>query len=162
MTQPRSHSRRYSTLIGIAVGGIALLLAACGTGPIPGQPSSQTSAASSGSSTTGSCTAATAKSAVTVDAGDDLKFSPSAVCLKVGGTVTWKNTGDISHSVTDDSADAAVASDAELPSGAKPWDHDPLSGGASWSLKLTVAGTYKYFCIPHETLGMLGSITVVS
>jgi plastocyanin len=25
-----------------------------------------------------------------------------------------------------------------------------------------VAGLYKYFCIPHETLGMLGQITVVS
>jgi plastocyanin len=161
MTQPRTRTRRYSIPIGIAVGAIALLLAACGTGPIPGQPSSQATAASSGSSS-GSCTAATAQSAVTVDAGDDLKFSPASVCLKVGGTITWKNTGDISHSITDDAADAAVASDALLPPGAKSWNHDPLAGGASWSLKFTVAGKYKYFCIPHETLGMLGSITVVS
>ncbi|HEY6538347.1 MAG TPA: plastocyanin/azurin family copper-binding protein [Candidatus Dormibacteraeota bacterium] len=156
----RSHSRRYSAVVGIAVGAIALLLAACGTGPIPGQANSQASASSSGGTSAG-CTAATAQSTVTIAAGNDLKFSPSSACLKVGGTVTWKNSGDITHTTTDDTADAAVASDAALPSGAASWNHQ-LPGGASWSLKLTVAGTYKYFCIPHETLGMVGSITVVS
>ncbi|MGC1184235.1 MAG: plastocyanin/azurin family copper-binding protein [Candidatus Dormiibacterota bacterium] len=161
MTQPRSHAHRYFTLIGIAVGGIALLLSACGTGPVPGQPSSQSSAASSGSSSTSSCTAANAHSAVIIDATNSLKFSPTSACLKAGGTVTWKNVGDISHTTTDDAADAAAASDAQLPSGASSWNH-PLAPGTSWSLKLTVAGTYKYFCIPHETLGMVGSITVVS
>ncbi|HUY08257.1 MAG TPA: plastocyanin/azurin family copper-binding protein [Candidatus Dormibacteraeota bacterium] len=160
MIQPRSHHRRYSTLIGIAVGGIVLLLAACGTGPIPGGSGSQPTSSSSGSSTS-SCSSATALSSVTIDATDTLKFAPDTACLKVGGTVTWKNTGEIAHTTTDTPSLAASAADALLPSGAKAWTH-PLSAGASWSLKLTVAGTYKYFCIPHETLGMLGSITVVS
>lgn len=159
MIQPRSHHRRYSTLIGFAVGGIALLLAACGTGPIPGGSGSQPT--SSGSSSTSSCTAASAQSSVTIDSTDTLKFDPATACLKVGGTVTWKNTGDIAHTTTDTPSLAASAADALLPTGAKAWTH-PLPAGASWSLKLTVAGTYKYFCIPHETLGMLGSITVVS
>ena len=35
-------------------------------------------------------------------------------------------------------------------------------GVKTYSLKFTVAGTYKYFCIPHELLGMVGQITVVS
>ena len=161
MTQPRSHAHRYFTFIGIAVGGISLLLSACGTGPVPGQANPQASSASSGSSSTSSCTAANAQSAVTIDATNSLKFSPTSACLKVGGTVTWKNVGDIAHTTTDDSADAAVASDAQLPTGAASWNH-PLAPGSSWSLKLTMAGTYKYFCIPHETLGMVGSITVVS
>ncbi|MGC2192696.1 MAG: plastocyanin/azurin family copper-binding protein [Candidatus Dormiibacterota bacterium] len=161
MIQPRSHHRRYSLLIGIAVGGIAMLLTACGTGPVPGGSGSQPTSSSSGSSSSSGCTAATAKSSVTIDATDNLRFSPDMACLKVGGTVTWKNTGTISHTTTDTPALAAKASDAELPAGATAWSH-PLSAGESWSLKLTVAGTYKYFCIPHETLGMLGSITVVS
>lgn len=161
MTQLRSHHRRYSTLIGIAVGGIALLLAACGTGPIPGGSGSLPASASSGSGTSGGCTTATATTSVTVNAGNDLKFSPASACLKVGGTVTWKNTGDITHTTTDNSSLAAAAADSALPSGATAWNHD-LPGGSSFSLKLTVAGAYKYFCIPHETLGMMGSITVVS
>lgn len=160
MIQPRSHRRWYSTLMGLTVGGIVLLLVACGTGPIPGQAAGQPSSSTTGSSSS-SCTATTAQSSVTIDATDALRFVPDTACLKVGGTVTWKNTGTISHTTTDTPSLAAVAADAELPAGATAWSH-PLPPGASWSLKLTVAGTYKYFCIPHETLGMLGSITVVS
>ncbi len=157
MIQLRPNYRRYSIYMGIAIGGIVLLLAACGTGPIPGGATSQPSAAASSSG----CTAATAVSSITIDATDALRFVPDTGCLKVGGTVTWKNTGDITHTTTDTPSLAAVASDAALPSGATAWNHQLLPGG-SFSLKLTVAGTYKYFCIPHETLGMLGSITVVS
>jgi plastocyanin len=161
MIQPRSHHRRYSIFLGIAVGGVALLLTACGTGPIPGVSASQPTAGGSGSSSSSSCTAATAQSSITIDATDTLRFTPAAACLKAGGTVTWKNSGTIGHTTTDTASLAASASDAALPAGATAWNHQ-LPAGASWSLKLTVTGTYKYFCIPHETLGMLGSITVVS
>ncbi|MGH7640847.1 MAG: cupredoxin domain-containing protein [Candidatus Dormibacteria bacterium] len=138
--------------------GLGLLLAACGTGPIPGAHNNTSS--SSSSSTSSGCTAASAKSTVTIDATNALKFVPDTACLKASGTITWKNVGNITHTTTDDVAKAAKASDALLPKGASPWSHT-LPGGASFSLKLTVPGKYKYFCIPHETLGMLGSITVV-
>jgi len=98
---------------------------------------------------------------VTIDATDSLRFVPATVCLKVGGTITWKNTGTVLHTVTDESSLAASAADAAVPSGATGWNHS-LPPGSSWTLKFTVAGLYKYFCIPHETLGMLGKITVVS
>ncbi len=137
-----------------------IALAACGSGPIPGQPASQTTSNSSTSSSGSGCTAASASSSVTVQATNALKFVPSSVCLKAGGTITWKNTGSIYHTTTDDKADAANPSDAQLPAGAASWNH-PLPPGSSYSLKLTAAGLYKYFCIPHETLGMLGQITVV-
>ncbi|HVC39617.1 MAG TPA: plastocyanin/azurin family copper-binding protein [Candidatus Dormibacteraeota bacterium] len=153
----RSHYQRRSTLTGIAVGGIALLLSACGTGPIPGQAGPQPAATSSG----GGCTAANAQTSVTIDAGNNLKFSPATACLKTGGTVTWKNTGNILHTTTDTPSLAASAADSVLPKGATPWDHQ-LPAGGSFSLKLTVPGTYRYFCKPHETLGMVASITVVS
>ncbi len=83
------------------------------------------------------------------------------MCLKAGGTITWKNVGNIFHTTTDSSSLAANPADAGLPSGASTWNQ-PLNPGGSFSLKLTVPGTYKYFCIPHESLGMLGQITVVS
>ncbi len=161
MTHPTS--RRPPLLLGLAALGAALLVAACGTGPIPGQPAGAGGTPGSSTSTTssGGCTAASAQSAVTVDATNSLKFTPASVCLKAGGTITWKNVGNIFHTTTDDSALAASPGDAALPSGASSWNH-PLNPGGSFSLKLTVPGTYKYFCLPHESLGMLGQITVVS
>jgi plastocyanin len=143
--------------LGLALAALALFVSACGTGPIPGQPAGQ---ATSSSSTPTGCTAANAQSSVTIDATNSLKFVPASACLKAGGTVTWKSTSDITHTTTDEPSLAAVASDAALPQGATGWNH-VLGAGASFSLKLTVAGTYKYFCIPHETLGMVASITVV-
>ena len=156
---------RPSMLFGALAVASAVFLAACGTGPIPGQSSTQTSTSTSSTSTSssssGGCTAANAQTAVTVDATNALKFVPATVCLKVGGTITWKNVGNIFHTTTDEKALAANPANAELPAGATGWNH-PLNPGASYSLKFTVAGTYKYFCIPHESLGMLGQITVVS
>ena len=161
MTHPSS--RRPTLLLGVAAVGAALLVAACGTGPIPGQPagSSGTPGASTSTTSSGGCTAASAQSAVTVDATNSLKFVPASVCLKAGGTITWKNVGNIFHTTTDEASLAASPSDAALPSGASSWNH-VLNPGQSFALKLTVPGTYKYFCIPHESLGMLGQITVVS
>ncbi len=161
MTHPTS--RRPPLLLGLAALGAALLVAACGTGPIPGQPAGTSGTPGSTTSTTssGGCTAASAQSAVTVDATNSLKFVPASVCLKAGGTITWKNVGNIFHTTTDSSSLAANPADAALPSGASSWNQ-PLNPGGSFSLKLTVPGTYKYFCIPHESLGMLGQITVVS
>ncbi|MDA8395066.1 MAG: plastocyanin/azurin family copper-binding protein [Candidatus Dormibacteraeota bacterium] len=161
MTHPTS--RRPPLLLGLAAMGAALLVAACGTGPIPGQPAGASGAPGSSTSTTssGGCTAANAQSSVTVDATNSLKFTPASVCLKAGGTVTWDNVGNLPHTTTDESSLAANPADAELPKGAVGWNQ-PIAPGKPFSLKLTVPGTYKYFCIPHELLGMLGQITVVS
>jgi plastocyanin len=137
---------------------LTLLLSACGTGPIPGQPIGQPTSSSSTSSA--GCSAANAQASVTIDATNSLRFVPATACLKAGGTVTWKSTSNIYHTTTDEASLAASASDAAVPKGASGWNH-PLPPGSSFSLKLTAPGTYKYFCIPHETLGMVASITVV-
>ncbi len=156
---------RPSILFGVVAVAAALLLAACGTGPIPGQSTSLTStssgSSSSSSSSSSGCSAANAKSAVTVIANNSFKFVPASVCLKVGGTITWKNTGNLPHTTTDVASLAANPANAALPKGATGWNH-ALQPGVPYSLKFTVAGTYKYFCIPHELLGMVGQITVVS
>ncbi len=137
----------------------ALALAACGSGPIPGQTLSGPGPGATGPAA-GGCSASTAPTTVTIDATSNLKFSPATACLKAGGTVTWKNNGSVYHTTTDLASLAAVASDAALPKGAAGWNHSLLPG-ASWSLALKIPGVYKYFCIPHESLGMLGQITVV-
>ncbi|HUY96115.1 MAG TPA: plastocyanin/azurin family copper-binding protein [Verrucomicrobiae bacterium] len=98
---------------------------------------------------------------MTIDATNASRFVPATACLKAGGTITWKNVGNLYHTTTDESSLAAVPADAALPTGAASWDH-ALLPGASFSLKLTTPGLYKYFCIPHESLGMLGQVTVVA
>ncbi|MHB1524806.1 MAG: cupredoxin domain-containing protein [Candidatus Dormibacteria bacterium] len=152
--------RVNSLALGVLAAATALVVVACGTGPIPGQSTTTTSSSSS-SSSSGGCTAANAQTAVTVQATNSFKFIPASVCLKAGGSITWKNTGNVPHTTTDLAGLAANPANAALPAGAKGWNAS-LQPGVPFTLKFTVAGTYKYFCIPHELLGMLGQITVVS
>jgi plastocyanin len=91
---------------------------------------------------------------------DSLKFEPASMTVPRGATVTWRNTGQVAHTVTDDPSKAVTAADAQLPPGAQAWDSGNLNPGQTFSRTFDVPGTYKYFCQPHEAAGMLGTITV--
>jgi plastocyanin len=71
---------------------------------------------------------------------DNFTFSPAALTVKVGTTVTWKNRDDIPHT---------VVSAGKFRS--KTMDTDD-----GFSFTFTAAGDYKYFCSlhPHMT-GMI-------
>jgi plastocyanin len=71
---------------------------------------------------------------------DNFTFSPAALMVKVGTTVTWKNRDDIPHT---------VVSAGKFRS--KTMDTDD-----GFSFTFTAAGDYKYFCSlhPHMT-GMI-------
>jgi len=96
----------------------------------------------------------------TVKMTDANRFEPVDLTVPKGATVTWMNTGQAVHTVTDDPSKAVNKSDAALPSGAQPWDSGTIPGGASFSKSFDVPGQYTYFCVPHESLGMVGHITV--
>jgi plastocyanin len=70
-------------------------------------------------------------------------YSPNAVTVSVGTTVTWTwNPGDVSHSVT--------------------FDDGPNSGiqsSGTFSRTFDAAGTYHYHCLVHG-LAMAGTVTV--
>jgi plastocyanin len=91
---------------------------------------------------------------------DSNTFEPKTITVKAGDTVVWKNVSSMSHSVTDVSSLASEAKDAALPANAKEFNSDLLPPGKDWSHTFTVPGTYKYFCIPHEELGMVGTVVV--
>jgi plastocyanin len=93
---------------------------------------------------------------------DANQFMPADLTVARGGTVVWTNTGQMVHSVTDDPSKAINKTDAVLPSGAQPWDSGLINAGQTFSHTFDVPGQYAYFCIPHETLGMVGRITVSS
>ncbi|MGH7610120.1 MAG: plastocyanin/azurin family copper-binding protein [Candidatus Dormibacteria bacterium] len=133
---------------------LLLLVAACagGSGNGPGAPS--------GKAVDG-CRASQTQSQVTVDATSKLRFVPARVCLRAGGVITWTNTTrHLDHTSTDEPALEAAAGDAGFPAGANGWNLR-LPAGHSAHLTLRVKGVYHYFCIPHETLGMVGKIVVV-
>ncbi len=70
-------------------------------------------------------------------------FSPDALTVPVGSTVTWINQDDIPHTVT--SVDGIFKSDG-------------LDTGDQFSFKFTKPGTYSYYCSIHPK--MVGKIIV--
>lgn len=98
------------------------------------------------------------------DSAQQLRFDPSDLTIKVGQTVTWKNDSQMPHTATCDPAQNPIAKShpeyIQLPAGAEPWGSEMLQPGDSYSHTFTVAGEYKYICIPHVMSGMRGTITV--
>ena len=62
--------------------------------------------------------------------------------------------------VTLDPKLAKKVEDISLPAGAQPFNSGDLSPGVVFRQKFTVPGTYRYICIPHEGMGMIGEIEV--
>ena len=95
---------------------------------------------------------ASASATVTTNQSDDgygsavFSFSPSAVTIRVGGTVTWSNeTGSVAHNVTFTSTPGAPANVANFASG-------------NANRTFASSGTFSYHCTNHQ--GMTGQVTV--
>ena len=78
---------------------------------------------------------------------EDNFFDPANITVEPGTTVTWVQSGNNPHTTT--SYDGL-------------WDSGLIEGGSGETFSFTFEepGTYDYFCIPHEDLGMVGSVTV--
>lgn len=95
----------------------------------------------------------------TVKMGSDrseLKFVPDSLTISAGDTVEWVNNKVFPHNVVFDKVpgnDKAVA--AKL-------SHKRLMSRPKQSVSsvFEVPGEYSYFCTPHRSAGMKGSITV--
>jgi plastocyanin len=106
----------------------------------------------------------------TVAMTDDLIYDPEALTIAPGDTVVWENVGEIGHSIT--------AYEEEIPEEAEYWasggfdneqgardnypDQGDVGGGGTYEHTFEVEGDHEYFCIPHEQVGMLGTITVTT
>ena len=91
------------------------------------------------------------QSEVTIQVGagsQGLAFSPAAVWVDAGTTITWEWTGEGGrHNVVGESID--------FRSG------DPVSeAGATFEQTFEESQIVTYYCSPHESLGMLGAIAV--
>jgi amicyanin len=122
----------------IALPLLGLALAACG-----GSSKSTSSAATTPATSTAAASGTTASSTTAASTGStvevtikNLAFSPDTVHAKVGQTVKWTNDDSPPHNVT-------------YVSGPKFTSSTTMNPGATFSLKLTQAGTIHYFCSIH-------------
>lgn len=147
--------------IAALVAALALILVACGGDDDPalsGAP--RTAADASDDAVDSGGGGDEAQDEVTIEMTDALKFSPEQVTIKVGGTITWENPSTVVHTATADPDKVADADHVSLPDGAEPWDSGFVQPGDSFSHTFTEPGTYEYVCIPHEGVGMAGTIVV--
>lgn len=88
--------------------------------------------------------------------GGVLVFEPSEFTVKAGDTITFKNNAGFPHNV--------VFDEDEVPSGVdatKISKEEYLNApGETYSVTLTVPGTYSFYCEPHQGAGMVGKVTV--
>ena len=89
-----------------------------------------------------------------------LAYEPATLTINAGETVEWKNDSLLIHTVTADPKLAKAADSVSLPPGAKPFNSGDILPGGSFHYTFTKPGTYRYFCIPHEMMGMIGTVVV--
>lgn len=96
-----------------------------------------------------------------------MEFEPAELTITAGETVAFENDSSQSHTVTayeDEIPDAGsyfasggfsdeAAARADLGEGL-------IDAGERFAVTFDVPGTYEYFCIPHESQGMTGTIVV--
>jgi len=96
-------------------------------------------------------------------------YDPAELTVEVGDKVAWKHAEGEPHSVT--------AAEDDLPEGASYWasggfdsedaaatgwenGEGAVTSGKAYVHTFETAGEHAYYCIPHETLGMTGTVVV--
>ena len=74
-------------------------------------------------------------------------FSPLAVTISAGQSVTWKNTDAIAHTTTSNAIPTPI------------WNSGNMLPGATYSVYFPTAGTYTYNCLIHG-VAMSGTVVV--
>jgi len=103
-----------------------------------------------------------------------LRFITSSLKIQVGDSVTWTNVDSSGepHSVSFGTEPQGPASFG--PAGGSSYAGGsafvssglflgaPIPGTHSYTLKFAKAGSYKYYCVLHDVVGMVGSVNVAA
>lgn len=81
---------------------------------------------------------------------DNFVFNPANVTVNVGDTVMWI-WGVGTHTTTS----------TIIPVGANQWDAPLTQSSQMFLYQVTVEGEYEYKCTFHESMGMIGHISVL-
>ncbi|WP_049971560.1 plastocyanin/azurin family copper-binding protein [Haladaptatus cibarius] len=110
---------------------------------------------------------ASAQNQQTVEMTDSLVYEPESITVSPGTTVVWDNVGSVGHSVTayedEIPEEAGYFASGGFDSEQAARDAYPegdIGGGEQYEHTFDVEGTYEYFCIPHESAGMVGTVEV--
>jgi plastocyanin len=97
---------------------------------------------------------------------DGSQFNPQEITVQAGETVTWRNTSSVAHTVT--AYSDSVPPDLYFSSGRAPSEEQArdriadelIQPDETFRSTFKETGTYEYFCIPHESSGMTGTVVV--
>lgn len=85
-----------------------------------------------------------------VSDGEDHYFDPIGLHVQPGDTIEW---------TIDSGSHNAVSYDDRIPEDAEGFEGDVISEG-SYEQTFEVEGTYDYYCMPHQSMGMVGRFVV--
>jgi plastocyanin len=149
------------------VGGLALVLSACGGGEKPAaQPAGDSTAAAAAAAAPAG---AGASHTVLMDFdGTTYKFAPSELTIKAGDKVVFTNKAGGPHNIQffADSvpAESKAALDAAMPGDKLGELNGPLlvAEGETYEISFAglAAGVYRLTCTPHQAMNMHMTITV--
>jgi plastocyanin len=92
---------------------------------------------------------------------DEPIYQPSSIRIVSGQTVEWKNEGHVSHSVSDDPAEAWNRVDPLRPPGAQPFSSGSILPGGRYLHTFIEPGLYRYFGPTEEGERTVGEVIVV-
>ncbi len=94
-----------------------------------------------------------------VTTGNGHHFEPHIAWINKGGTVTWVNRSGM-HTATAYHPENN-SKPRRIPENVDPWDSGmKTEQGATFEKTFDVEGVYDYYCVPHEGVGMVGTIIV--
>ena len=103
----------------------------------------------------------------TVTMARDFAFKPKTATIETGQAVNWKNTSGVEHTVTayedgiPDGAAYFASGDFDSERAARNHVNDGLIAPSDeYEYTFEEPGTYGYYCIPHESSGMVGTVQV--
>jgi len=148
------------------VAALAVLATACGGKKGGGTTETTGAAAPPAAPPAAAATGADHEIQMVQQGPNSYKFIPDNITIKVGDQVTFKGVSGLQHDVAF-YADSIPPGAADVLNAAiqdKPQDlaTPMISDGQSVSISFAGAptGTYKFYCIPHQAMGMKGTITV--
>jgi plastocyanin len=100
------------------------------------------------------------RSVVEVTMTADMRFVPDTLRISAGTAVRWRNTSRVLHTVTAHPDRVRDQAQVALPEGAEPFDSGDLFPGDDFVWSFQVPGIYRYVCVPHDRIPMIGVVIV--
>jgi plastocyanin len=152
--------RQLIAALGVVVAGVLVGCGSAAPSSATNDSSAATAVARVSTGMGGLAAAAQSANPTVVKMTGQNTFDVPSITVPAGTTITWLNDGTTPQSATFDPTKATNKADGQLPPGTQPFDSGLVQPGQTWSHAFATPGTYKYFCIPNEGLGMTGTVIV--